>query len=205
MQFRRLFASLKFRIVAMAVLTGIVAALGTATIVLDVTQREVQRMLLANDRDDRERVAALMAGKLETLKNSLVAVARQARSEVFWDAHRAERLLLDQPVLGALFDVVFMAATDGRMLAHVERGRPSQELPSIADRDYFRRAMQSDQPVVSEPLRSKVTLDPVLVVAVPVIGADGRTQGCWPAHCGCNPATCSAMARARRTKARATW
>ena len=177
MQFRRLFASLKFRIVAMAVLTGIVAALGTATIVLDVTQREVQRMLLANDRDDRERVAALMAGKLETLKNSLVAVARQARSEVFWDAHRAERLLLDQPVLGALFDVVFMAATDGRMLAHVERGRPSQELPSIADRDYFRRAMQSDQPVVSEPLRSKVTLDPVLVVAVPVIGADGRTQG----------------------------
>ena len=42
----------------MAVLTGVVAALGTATIVLDVTQREVQRMLLANDRDDRERVAA---------------------------------------------------------------------------------------------------------------------------------------------------
>ena len=66
-----------------------------------------------------------------------------------------ERLLLDQPVLGALFDVVFMAATDGRMLAHVERGRPSQELPSIADRDYFRASIEKFTGATPEALKER--------------------------------------------------
>jgi hypothetical protein len=82
MQATHLFKSLKFRIVAVAVLTGVSAALGTATLVLGVTQAELQRLVLANDREDRQRNAALLASKLETLKHSLVAVARQARPEL---------------------------------------------------------------------------------------------------------------------------
>ena len=72
MQFRRLFASLKFRIVAMAVLTGIVAALGTATIVLDVTQREVQRI---NTRVDIDASAAVIFRSSSSLSSRFVAVS----------------------------------------------------------------------------------------------------------------------------------
>ncbi|MBN8490497.1 MAG: diguanylate cyclase [Burkholderiales bacterium] len=166
--------SLKFRIVAMAVATGLLAALGTAHLVLGVTQQEVQRMLLDSASDDRERFAALLSGKLETLKTSLAAVARQAPAATWSDAIHAQLLLLDRPALGSLFDTLFVAAPDGQLLAYVDGGHAVAGLPSIVDRHYFQRAMQSDQPVVSEPLQGKLTHEPLVVVAVPVLNAEGR-------------------------------
>jgi len=174
---RRLFASLKFRIVAVAVLTGVVSALGTAMFVLDATEGEVQRMLLDNDRRDRERTAALLTGKLETLKKSLSAVARHAGADLWLDPRRMEDFLLALPALGVLFDAVFAAAPDGSMLARIDQGQAASVRPSIADREYFQRAMQSDQPVVSDPLLSKVGNEPMIIVAVPVLGADGSRRG----------------------------
>ena len=173
----RIFSSLKFRIVALAVLTGLVSALGTATLVMDATQSEVQRMLLANDRDDRERTAALLAGKLEILKSSLVALTRHPQPEQWLHPGRIQRFLLDQPSLSALFDVVLAAAPDGAILALIDRGQAATLLPNIADREYFRRVLQSGQPVVSEPLLGKVNKLPVVVVAVPVLARDGAVLG----------------------------
>jgi diguanylate cyclase (GGDEF)-like protein/PAS domain S-box-containing protein len=174
---RRLFASLKFRIVAVAVLAGVMSALGTAMFVLKATEGEVQQMLLDNDRVDRERTAALLTGKLETLKKSLAAAALHAGVDLWMDHERMERFLVDLPALSVLFDAIFAAAPDGSMIARIDRGQPASVLPSIADRDYFRRAMQSDQPVVSEPLFSKVSNEPIVIVAVPVLRPDGSHRG----------------------------
>ncbi|HSI56123.1 MAG TPA: diguanylate cyclase [Ideonella sp.] len=177
MHFLRIFQSLRFRIVSVAALTGVFAAVATATLVLDVTQEEVQRLLLANDRQDRERTAALLASKLETLKLSLAAVARRARPALIQHGPAMTEFLLDQPALGALFDTVLAAKPDGAMLARIEHGVAGTELPNLADRDYFKEVMRSDQPVVSQPVISKVRKTPVVVVAVPILSANGQTQG----------------------------
>lgn len=177
MQAIRLFKSLKFRIVAVAVLAGVTAALGATTLVLDVTQSELQRLVLANDREDRQRDAALLASKLETLKHSLVAVARQASPDVWRERETMARYLLDKPSLEALFDSVLAATPDGVMLARIERGQATAALPNIADRDYFRRVMHTDQPVVSEPLMGKVSKVPLVIIAVPVVAPDGHVLG----------------------------
>ena len=174
MQPAHLLKSLKFWIVAVAVLTGVTAALGTATLVLDVTQSELQRFLLANDREDRQRDATLLASKLETLKHSLVAAARQARPDVWRERETMAQYLLDKLALEALFDSVLAATPDGAMLARIERGQATAALPNIAHRDYFRRVMQTDQPVVSEPLMGKVSKVPLVIIAVPVIAPDGH-------------------------------
>jgi diguanylate cyclase (GGDEF)-like protein/PAS domain S-box-containing protein len=177
MQASRLFKSLKFRIVAVAVLAGVAAALGTATLVLNVTQAELQRLLLANDRDDRQRDAMLLSSKLETLKHSLVAVARRTPADVWLQRETMAQFLLDMPALGSLFDTLIAATPDGAMLARIERGQATAGLPNIADRDYFRRVMQTDQPVVSEPLMGKVAKAPLVIIAVPVRASDGRVLG----------------------------
>jgi diguanylate cyclase (GGDEF)-like protein/PAS domain S-box-containing protein len=177
MQLVRLLKSLKFRIVGVAVLTGVAAAMGTATLVLNVTQTELQQLLFANEREDRERTASLLASKLEILKRSLVIVSRRTGPEMWRDRAAMTRFLLDKPGLEALFDTLLAAAPDGRMLARIEQGQASAELPNIADRDYFRRVMQSDQPVVSEPLLGRVNKLPLVIVAVPVIAPDGRPLG----------------------------
>ena len=171
------FSSIKFRIVAACMFTGLAAAFGAGTAVLEVTQAELQRQLLAHERSERERTAALLGSKLETLKATLAAVARQARAEQLDDAAVIGNFLLDKPALGALFDSVLAAAPDGTMLARVERGRLTSELPNIANRDYFQAAMQGDQPVVSQPLLGRVSNQPLLVIAMPVLDPNGRAVG----------------------------
>jgi len=171
------FHSLKFRIVAIVVATGVVAALGTANLLLDVTQRELTRVLLAADREDRERTADLLAGKLETIKLALSETAKRAPPEVWRDRASMEAFMLAKTALGTMFDVLLATRPDGTGLARIVNGQPQDEMPSLADRDYFQRALREDQTVVSEALKGKVLGAPVVVIAVPVSGHGGGHVG----------------------------
>ncbi|MBI5722174.1 MAG: diguanylate cyclase [Burkholderiales bacterium] len=176
MHLPRILESIKVRIVAVCVLTGLGAALGAGTAVLHATQEELQRQLLDNDRSEGERTASLLSSKLELLKTALAVVAAHVPAGMLQDRAAIGNFLLDKPGLGAMFDSVIAVAPDGTMLARVAHGRLTAEMPNIGDREYFRRAMQGDQPVVSEPLRGLITGAPVVIVAVPVL-AGGRTVG----------------------------
>lgn len=169
--------TLKFKIVTMAVVTGVLSAAGTATLVLLTMQRHMTEVLLESARDDRERTAALLSGKVTTLQDVLRAVAAHVPAEGWGDGEAMARFLISKPALGAMFDAVFVAAPDGRMLARVEKGSVGHERPNIADREYFQRAIQSDQPVISRPLKARVLKTPVVILAVPVLGPDGRAVG----------------------------
>ena len=177
MRLPAVFSSIKFRIVAACMVTGLAAAFGAGTAVLEVTQAELQRQLLDNERSERERTAALLGSKLETLKATLAAVARRVRAEQLGDGTAMGTFLLDKPALGALFDSVLGATPDGTMLARVERGRLTSELPNVADRDYFKAAMRGDQPVVSQPLWGRISKQPLLVIAAPALDPNGQAIG----------------------------
>ena len=173
----RWFATLKFKFVAMAVATGMLSALGTTQLVLTSTQADLSELLLNNDRQDLERAAALIADKVDMLKLALTAVARQVEPGL-WQARAAmTRFLVDKPALNALFENVIVSEPTGSLLARLVRGIPSTELPHIGDREYFRQALTTDQPVVSEPLLGRVTQQPLTVIAVQVPGPDGKAAG----------------------------
>jgi PAS domain S-box-containing protein len=177
MRLIRLFGTLKFRIIMLAAAASALTAIVVTSGVLRVTQGELERQLLDSERLDRERTAALLGSKLETLKDSLKAVAQQAGPHLWRDREAMASFLLDKPGLSALFDGVLAATPDGTMLARVERGKRAAELPNIADRDYFQRVMRGDQPVVSEPLLGKVSKRAIVIVAVPVVDHKGTVHG----------------------------
>ncbi len=173
----RWFATLKFQIVAMAVATGMLSALGTTQLVLTTTQADISELLLHNDRQDLERVAALLADKVDMLKLTLTAVAQQVTPDLWQDRLAMTRFLVDKPSAGALFDSVIVAGPTGGVLARVVRGVPKHESINIHDREYFHAAMATDQPVISDPLIGRLSNAPLLVIAVPVLGRDGKVAG----------------------------
>ena len=173
----RWFNTLKFQIVVIAIVAGVLSAVGTARLVLATTQADLERILLGNAAADGERTASLLANKLEMLQLTLTAVARQVPPELWDDPQRMTRYLVDNPALGALFNSVFAARPEGRMLGRLEKGEVRSELPDLADREYFQRALKTDQPVVSAPVRGKVNGTPIVVIAVSVFGADGVPLG----------------------------
>ena len=174
---RRWFDSLKFQIVLIAVVAGVLSALGTAKLVLNTTQADLERMLLANAAENSERTSQLLASKLEMLQVSLKAVARQVPAALWDDAPGLTRFLLDKPALGALFDSYAAIRADGQALVRIEKGTPRPELPNVADREYFRDALRTDQPVVSAPMRARIDNHPIVVMAMSVRAADGSVLG----------------------------
>ena len=174
---RRWFNTLKFKIVAMVVVTGVLSALSTAQLVLTRTEGDLERLLLRNDADDSERTAAQLANKLEMLQLALAAVARYAGPEPWQGRDEMAQFLADKPAVNALFDSVFAARADGEMLARLEKGVPGTALPNIADREYFQRAVKTDQPVVSQPLVGRVSKTPIVLIAIPALSAQGQVIG----------------------------
>ena len=169
--------SLKFRLVMVVMATGVLTAAGTSSLIMHITGTELRAQLLLADRDEAERTADLLGGKIDTLVRSLSAVARRSADWAWIDQSAMEQYLLDKAALSTLFDGVLAITPDGANLARIDAGKVSAERPNVADRDYFKQAMLGDQPVISEPLRGKVTGQPLVVVAVPVIAADGTRRG----------------------------
>ena len=169
--------TLKFKIVAIAVVTGVVSAMGTTQIVLTKTQAEIERLLLNNDADDSERTASLLANKLDMLQLALGAVARQATPEKWQDRETMTRFLVDKPAVNALFDSLFAVNTDGAMLTRIEKENANAWLLNIADREYFQRVLKTDQPVVSKAIVGRVNKTPIVVIAIPVLAPDGKVTG----------------------------
>lgn len=174
---RRLISTLKFKIVALAVATGVLSAAGTAGLLIHSTQQSIQRVVLEAAADDRERDATLLSTKVTILRDSLAATAHHIPPQAWTDAALMGRQLLDKPALGTMFSAIYAVAPDGQTFSRVVGGRLSSELPNIADRAYFHQAMASDQPVISKVVWAKVLKVPVVILAVPVSGTDGRLLG----------------------------
>ena len=169
--------TLKFKIVALAVVTGVLSALGTAELLLTTTRTNIENLLLAKEADAQEGTAALLANKLDTLQLTLSAVVRKAPTGLWQDAELAVRYLMDKPAISALFDSVIAARLDGALLVRLVNGEPTSELPNIADREYFRRAVKTDQPVVSDPILGRVTKTPLILIAMAPRAPDGTPLG----------------------------
>src|SRR5688572_199803 len=122
-------STLKFKIVAIAVVTAVSAAAVTTYFVLERTLADTQLMLLQQVADERERTAALLGSKIELLQVAVSAVARHVSPAVLQDRQAAENFLLENRALGALFDNVFVALPDGSMLARAQKGTVSEQRP----------------------------------------------------------------------------
>ncbi len=76
-----------------------------------------------------------------------------------------------------MFDSVLAVGPDGDMLARVQKGAATPDLPNIANRDYFRQSIKTDQPVVSEPIVGRVNKTPLIVIAIAARQLEGQAPG----------------------------
>src|SRR2546428_14078212 len=96
-------STLKFKIVAIAVVTGVASAATSTYFVLTRTQIDTQRMLLQHVAEERERSAALLASKVEIFQSSLSAVASNITPAMLDDRAELTRFVRGQASKHALF------------------------------------------------------------------------------------------------------
>jgi len=93
----------------------------------------------------------------------------------------------DTPKMEAVFSVIFNTTPDvnlvyrldakGTMVYHYPTGPTSTVGDDFSFRDYFQRALQSDQPLVSQGRISPTTNQAVATTVMPIWSTDGKFLG----------------------------
>ncbi len=166
-------ATLKFKIMVMVMATAVLSAAVTTQSVLSTNQAEIQRLLLRQDADDRERSAALLNTKIQLFDSALKSLGRRITPALLDSPEALSTFLRDKPVIEALFDSVSVALPDGNIRVRLQRGVLDPSAPNVRDRDYFQRVMKTGNPTVSGALVGRSSKVPVVVFAVPVKSASG--------------------------------
>lgn len=169
--------TIKFKIVALAVVTGVLSAMATAELLLRASRADLVRQLLDNGASNRQAAAALIANKLNLLQATLTAIARKTRPELWEDPAALSRFLEDKPAAHVMFDVLFAADARGKMVVRLQRGMPSAELSDIGDQPYFQKAAASDQPLISEAVIDSASQIPMVQLAMATPTLRGQPTG----------------------------
>jgi diguanylate cyclase (GGDEF)-like protein/PAS domain S-box-containing protein len=131
--------------------------------------------------DQQSSIARLVANELndqiEERKHSLQLVATELGEGRLDDASRLQRFLVQHPVFQSQFNGgVFI--TDGRGQTLASQPESAQRVGvSYQDRDYFQRALRSNQPVVAEPLIGRRLNMPVIAMATAIRNTKGVALG----------------------------
>ena len=170
-------ATLKFKIMVMAIVTAVLSAAVATQLVLTTNQADIQRMLLRQDSDDRERTAALLSTKIQLLDTALKALAHRVTQQQLDNPEALTPFLRDKPVAEALFDSMFVALPDGNIVVRLQRGVIDPAAPNVRDREYFQRVLKTGSSVVSGAMMGRNSKVPIVVFAAPVKSAAGTVIG----------------------------
>jgi diguanylate cyclase (GGDEF)-like protein/PAS domain S-box-containing protein len=124
----------------------------------------------AHEREQREvhRTATSVNRHLQELQRLLGTLASQVDASLLDEPLLAAQLL-DRSTLAVHFSNVYVARPDGRMVALLDSAGARYPGTSLADRDYFQRMLATLKPVISAPVEGRISGEPVVIFAYPVI------------------------------------
>ena len=125
----------------------------------------------------------MLSQRVVDLQRALGAAAAQLDEATLTDPARLGAFLESKPVLRGLFATLFVATPDGLVRALADPAGVRHPTLNLADRGYFSRTLGEQRPIVSEPLPSRVSAEPVLIFTYP-LKATGHVTVSSPARCG---------------------
>ena len=172
----QLIGSLKFQLAAGSVAALALGIGATTAVLVSRVERDTLADRVQLELTDSVRTARLLDMRVLAQQQALAVVAAQMNPQTLADPAALRRFLENRPVLRYQFDSIFVTDANGQMLALYDRKGYSRPAVNLADRAYFARAMVEARPVISEPITSRVSAEPLIVLAHP-LRANGQANG----------------------------
>jgi len=171
---RRSAGSLKLRIALAGAL--LIGASVTVTVwwVLQEVGRHTEQIALEAHERYVERIARTTSGQLVRMQLALRAAAQVLPAAQARDGDAMAAFLNGEPMLTAIFSSSFVTDADGRMMALADEDGVRQPGIDVADREYFKRTMALRRATVTTVDTSRISGEPIVVFAIPVLDAQGR-------------------------------
>jgi len=166
-------ASLRGRLTVILVMLVLSACALVAGIALSVVEQEGRDNIGSQQFSLLAAAAEHLAADIDSKRMLLRTVAEAAAGDA--DRERLQRTIERHGALRTEFDSVIVLDRSGRMVAGVLRqGRPPFANQRFDDRRYFKETLARREGLISEPVISKVTGYPLVLLTEPVFDADGK-------------------------------
>ncbi|WP_059411976.1 sensor domain-containing diguanylate cyclase [Cupriavidus basilensis] len=167
------FVSLSLKARLALITTALAAVLGTGIVLASL--HYAHNDLRAALQDQQDSIVKLAASQLDTAMEDRITLlshlAPQLADQLTLPTPALRRLLDSRIPIPGTFNSYIIADAQGRML-----GQPGVPV-SIADRDYFREAARTLEPVVSAPIRARTNGTTGVLVTVQILSAQGEFRG----------------------------
>jgi diguanylate cyclase (GGDEF)-like protein len=168
--------SMKVRITLASI---VCLALGISSITALVVTRAKQDLLDSQrqrELADSVRTADILSHRLVHLQRALQAASNQMKALGVADDTAYSRFLEKGPVLRGLFGGLFIIALDGQMRWLVDETGLRFVNLDLSKRLYVQETLRELRPVISEPLRSRVSGDWIIILTMPVYDGEGKIK-----------------------------
>jgi diguanylate cyclase len=172
---RRSVRSLKLRLALGGMLAAALGIGATTALLLDRAEADMLQARKASELSDVVRSARLIDARLRQLQQALVWTAPQLPAGPPRDAAALTRFLEARSVLRGTFDSVGIVDPSGQVHTMWDGQGYRSPGPNIADRAYFRTAVDEGRPAASGLIVGRIRAEPMVVLALPV-KRDGQVQ-----------------------------
>ena len=148
-----------------------VGALLSWTLIRDEIQADVAKHLLALTTE----VAHEVESDVDVALRGVAGIAAAIPAAALERPDDVARYVAQLPTPLGWLDRCVAAAPDGRIFA-MNQAAPANAITSLAEREYFQRALAEKKPVVSMPRIGGISNTPIIALAAPRLDADGRVR-----------------------------
>jgi diguanylate cyclase (GGDEF)-like protein/PAS domain S-box-containing protein len=166
--------TLKARLMLASALVIAASVAVSTSMVLSRVEKRSEQALMDLESDNAGRMASLLGQRVVAMQKMLRATAETMPPAARQDPLAAADYLGEKPALGVTFSTLYIATAGGQMLALHDGRTAAPRAMNLADRDYFRQTVDKGIPVVSAPIPGRASIEPVIVVTMPVFDAEGR-------------------------------
>lgn len=161
----------RFAIQGAAIIAVSVAA--TALLVLRDVERRTELAMLDAEHGHTERLARVVSARLVALQLALRTGSLDFPVDKLDDAQAMKSFVASRRILKSLFENVSVFDANGRMLALSDAQGTRSPNVSVSDRPYFLKTRAEGRPVISEPIVSRVSGEPIIILSMPIGGPNG--------------------------------
>ena len=168
--------SLRSQIGLAAGLVLSVMLLAQAWLLFSAAREELKRSLSGQLEVLTSQVASELDDKIRMRIVTLEAIASKFPLDALHDELEVERYFRDSPSVPALVDGLYFFSADGvlRVDWPIVPGRRGLDM---TERDYIQSVLRQGQTTVSKPVLGRATLQPIVVIAVPIQNGEGKLVG----------------------------
>ncbi|WP_448205623.1 putative bifunctional diguanylate cyclase/phosphodiesterase [Azospirillum sp. sgz302134] len=168
--------SLKLKLTLGAILLGGMLLLGQSILQFYVLRSEVLDRIEAQQFDLLSELAAHMDGQISERLAALAQAGTVVPLPLMSDPAGLERHLREETALLSLVDDLYVFDAAGTLLVDWPKKSGRRGL-DMSNRDYIQQVRATLRPAISRPILGQATRQPIIVLAAPILDADGHLSG----------------------------